>query len=201
MNVQNKKKSWYVIIVSPSFLSSGRLFEPSAKYKRGKAAFGSMVSHEWSIAHISFSDNAYIIWVSPFFRFSSSTIRYFKVFKQGYLLWWDFRCQEAADTGTAHGKNSFQGISNGIGTEPLPAKAGRFGLLLKRPKVVPLLLYFYPISKLSDLLLSCKHQAYTVCGCRSRHHHFCVDAFNRGRLQLEAVGGLAAHVKAFQAPE
>ena len=46
-------------------------------------------------------------------------------------------------------------------TEPLPAKAGRFGLLLKQPKVVPLLLYsfilyFYPISKLSDLLLSCK---------------------------------------------
>lgn len=48
-----------------------------------------------------------------------------------------------------------------LATEPLPAKAGMFGLLLKQPKVVPLLLYsfilyFYPISKLSDLLLSCK---------------------------------------------
>ena len=45
-----------------------------------------------------------------------------------------------------------------------------------------------------------KHQAYMVCGCRVRHHHFCADAFNRGRLQPETVGGLAAHVEAFQAP-
>ena len=44
MNVQNKKKSWYVIIVSPSFLSSGGLLYPP-KNKRGNAAFGSLVSH------------------------------------------------------------------------------------------------------------------------------------------------------------
>ena len=46
-------------------------------------------------------------------------------------------------------------------TEPLPAKAGRFGLLLKQPKAVSALIfslvpYFYPISKLSDLFFSCK---------------------------------------------
>lgn len=44
MNVQNKKKSWYVIIVSPSFLSfEGRSYPPSKK--EGGAAFGSLVSH------------------------------------------------------------------------------------------------------------------------------------------------------------
>ena len=42
--------------------------------------------------------------------------------------------------------------------------------------------------------------AYMVGGCRVGHHHFCAAALNRGRLQPEAVGGLAAHVEAFQAP-
>ena len=46
-------------------------------------------------------------------------------------------------------------------TQPLPAKAGRFDVLLKQPKVVSkftfsLIHYFYPISKLSELLLSCR---------------------------------------------
>ena len=45
-------------------------------------------------------------------------------------------------------------------TEPLPAKAGRFDELLKQPKVRTLqvisISLFYPISKLSELLLSCK---------------------------------------------
>ncbi len=45
------------------------------------------------------------------------------------------------------------------GTEPLPAKAGRFGELLKQPKDAHsnsfLQYYFSPISKLSELLLSC----------------------------------------------
>ena len=37
MNVQNKNKSWYVIIASPSFLSSGGLLEPSAKKQEGQS--------------------------------------------------------------------------------------------------------------------------------------------------------------------
>ena len=46
-------------------------------------------------------------------------------------------------------------------TQPLPAKAGRFGLLLKQPKVcTPIsfsfILYIHPISKLSEWLFSCK---------------------------------------------
>ncbi len=46
-------------------------------------------------------------------------------------------------------------------TEPLPAKAGRFISLLKQPKVAYVPRYLspflsYPISKLSDLLFSCK---------------------------------------------
>ena len=45
-----------------------------------------------------------------------------------------------------------------------------------------------------------KHQAYMVGSCRVGHNHFCADALNRGRLQPETVGGLAAHVEAFQAP-
>jgi len=40
-----------------------------------------------------------------------------------------------------------------------------------------------------------KHQLCNICRFRVRLHHFCADALNGGRLQLEAVGGRAAHVK------
>ena len=47
-----------------------------------------------------------------------------------------------------------------VGTEPLPAKAGRFDVLLKQPKVCSSRLSLsstsYPISKLSELLFSCR---------------------------------------------
>ena len=43
-----------------------------------------------------------------------------------------------------------------------------------------------------------KYQAYMVCGCRVRHHHFCADAFNRGRLQLETVGAWPLMWKPFR---
>lgn len=51
-NVQNKKKSWYVTIVSPSFLSSEGLFPP-----KKRAAADSIVSHALSIAHVFLSGN------------------------------------------------------------------------------------------------------------------------------------------------
>ena len=39
-----------------------------------------------------------------------------------------------------------------------------------------------------------------ACGYGVGYHHLCADIFNHRRLQVEAIGSLAAHVKAFQAP-
>ena len=47
----------------------------------------------------------------------------------------------------------------------------------------------------SGLGVHFKHQLCNICCFRVGLHHFCADALNGGRLQLEAVGGRAAHVK------
>ena len=39
-----------------------------------------------------------------------------------------------------------------------------------------------------------------ACGYGVGYHHLCADILYYRRLQVEAIGGLAAHVKAFQAP-
>ena len=42
-----------------------------------------------------------LFWVSPFFRSSCPTAGYFKVFKQGYLLWSDFWQKESSVTSSS----------------------------------------------------------------------------------------------------
>ena len=45
-----------------------------------------------------------------------------------------------------------------------------------------------------------KHQLYMVGGYGIGNHFLCADALYHRRLQLVAIGGLPAHVEAFQAP-
>ena len=45
-----------------------------------------------------------------------------------------------------------------------------------------------------------KHQLGDIRRVRVRHHHFCADTLDGGELQLEAVGGRAAHVETALAP-
>ena len=59
-----------------------------------------------------------------------------------------------------HKQLSLADIFTDCQTKPLPAKAGRFDVLLKQPKVCPVRLssslHFHPISKLSGVFFSCR---------------------------------------------